>query len=292
MINIARQQYCIDIMNYSDAYIQKLKQGMFKSSACVDTSYVRDVLSDLGSFSALVRMECLNDMTLLHQDIAYAKNMQESYENFADYCYDMLKQAYGASNECLSQSNQLFYKLQSELQLEHVDISIASGYIAFNLFGHGATLELMNFKRMTGIGLCYDLCMKQPTIVTSNVQEQLSPRLTCNIELAEVLQQLQSGGEVYKAIDAWSAIVNDKLQDAKRNAMPAWCATYNAYKADWFNVEFSKQNASTFCILTLTAKRLNETVCKLGKVRRLDYGLDFMKVLQLDYINNGNFNFD
>ena len=72
--------------------------------------------------------------------------------------------------------------------------------------------------------------------------------------------------------------------------MAAWNATYRAYKQDWFNAEFTKQNAMTFCTLQ-SNKRFIELTCKLAKHKKFDYGLDHMKVLQLDYINNANFDF-
>ena len=279
------------MLNYADKYIQSLKQGMYKNSACVDTSYAREVVADLQSFAALVRMECLNDMTLLHQDMNYAKNMQDSYEDFAEYCYDMLKQAFNATNEILSQCNQLFYDLRGKLNFEHTDICVASNYIVFNAFGQGNMLELYNFKRMTGIGMCYDMRMRQQTIVTNNVQEQMQSKFDNLVELADVIRCLRDASSIAQSIDAWSAIVNDKLADAKLQAMAAWNATYKAYKNDWFNVEFTKQNAATYCNLVLTTKKVYEMLHNRGKTKKLDYGIDHMKVLQLDYVNNSNFEF-
>jgi hypothetical protein len=291
MIKLERKQFEIDVANYADSYVQVLKSGMNRASAFADTSYIHSIIQELGQFSCLIRLECLNDMTMLHNDVGYARTMHESYESIGEYCYEMLKQAYDATNETLMHCNKLYYDLHSILQPEAIDISVATGYIAFNAFGNTAVLTLTNFKRMSGIGLCYDIQWQGRTIMTSNIQEQMSSKLKELQELAEVLRLLNDGGDFVDKIDAWSSIVNDKLVNAKIDAMAAWNATYNTYKKLWFNTEFTKQNAQIFCSLDIIKDKFVEAVCRQGKVHKIDYRQNHMQVLMLDYVNNANFDF-
>lgn len=289
MIKIERKQFEIDIANYADTYMQVLRNGMNKASSFADTGYVSSIMQELGHFSCLIRLECLNDMTMLHNDVAYARSMHDAYSTIGEYCYDMLKQAFDATNETLMQCNKLYYDLQRSLQPEHIDISVATNYIAFNAFGNSATLLLTDFKRMSGVGLCYDMQWQGKTICISSVQEHMSPRLIELQELSDVLRALHDAGDVVNCIDNWSAIVNDKLLTSKISAMAAWTIIFNTYKKLWSNIEFTKQNAQVFCNLSLTKDKFVESVFRQGRVKRFDYRQNYMQVLMLDYVNNANF---
>jgi hypothetical protein len=85
--------------------------------------------------------------------------------------------------------------------------------------------------------------------------------------------------------------VNEQYLLAKQNAAAAFNATYNAYKDAWFQQEFAKQTARIYCNLSLTKQNLTEVLYKTGKTKRVQYGTDAMKILQLDYLNNQNFEF-
>lgn len=289
MVTIERKQYCIDMLEYASKYATRLKQGLLKHSTYVDADYMRDIIEDLGSFAPIIRMECLNDMTLLHTDTKIAGELKSMYTDFGDYCYDMLKTAYDATNETLLLCNQLYYDIVQVLSPEHIDVAVATNYIAFNAFGKGGTVELTNFKRLSGIGLCYDILVKQQGIATSNVQEKMQARLAYFAELGEVISQLNNETQLFQLIDKWSENVNDKLLDIKNNALPAWIATYYAY--NWQQLDLTKQNALTYCNLSVQPKKVVEALFNKGRSKRVDYGVDYAKVLQLDYLNNANFDF-
>lgn len=291
MITLDSKQFRIDLNNFAETYRSQMRKKLGGPYSYVDSAYIRDVLTDLDSFAACIKLECLTDMTMLHNDVQQAEIIKDAYETYGDYCLDVLKQAYNATNECLTLNNKLYYDLQNALQFEHVDIAVSSGYVAFNSFSGGATVELINFKRMTGLGLCYDIRMKQQQIITSNIQEKMQSKLINVIELSELLSQLHNESEVYQKLDAWSEVVNDKLLEHKIQALPAWNAVWNTYKEQWFQLELTKQNAVIYCSLSMLRSKFTEQLFRYGKTKRLDYGTDHNKVVQLDYFNNSNFEF-
>ena len=291
MVTIERRQYCIDINEYAEQYIQRLRQGSTKLNLTIDAGYLRDVISELGNFAALLRIEGLNDIGLLYEDMHYAETEQSQFESFGDYCYELMHEAFDKTNICLSANNELHAKLSKVIDKNQIDINVATNYIAFNMFGSGNILELTNFRRATGIGLCYDINLRQTPILTSNIQEEFTPKLDKLIIIAEILSMLKNHAAIFNDIDEWSAQVNDKAIEGKIAALPAWNATYQTYKEAWNLVEFTKQNASTFCTMSIVKENFTEQLFKAGKIKHFNYGKDFRTLLNLDYINYLNFDF-
>lgn len=291
MLTIDKQQYEVDILAYADSYINGLRQSLVRTSAYIDESYVKDVLQQIGSFAALVRQECIYDMTLLHTDINAAKIEMDAYNDFGQYCFSKLYEAKKATDNALMLNNQLCYELSRFFDFDTTCIAVASNYIAFNLFDTGCTLELTNFKHMSGIGLCFDILLRQPPVCTTNIQERINAKLISFEDIAKVLASIRHEDKATQLIDDWSSIVNDKLQQIKLSCGPAWHATYQAYKAVWKRLELTKQNQQTYCCLSIQDGRFTESLIHLGRIRRLDYGANHMSAINLDYINDSNFKF-
>lgn len=291
MIVIDKQSYINDINNWSKLYAKNLILGL-KTTSYIDKGYAEQVLSTLDTFAPVIRQICLTDMHAFHLDTTLAMGLRDDYDSFGDYCYDMLTSAYNATNECISLNAKLYHELQAILNHEYSDLSVSSNYIAWNVFSGTATLTLTSFRRASGLGLCYDISLRNQLLQVSNIQEKMQPKLAYLTEVSEVIDALRNETKVHELIDSWSMTVNDKLVQAKNNAELAWLSTYECYKNTWIDMSFIKQISNTVCTLNVKRGRVDEVMHRLGKTKTANWQQMVQMVIHLDYFNMSNVKFD
>lgn len=291
MITIRKQEYIDSIDTWSQTYASKLLHALTTTSTYIDSAYAQQVIHTLGTFCPVIRMQCLHDMQMFHIDTAAAVRMQEDYTSFGEFCYEMLYDAYLASNECMALNNQLYADIDNMFVFEVSDLSIASNYIALNIFSNTAILTLSNFRRLTGLGLCYDMQSKV-NLQGTNVQENVMPKFKYLTEIANFADALQNNVQLQTLLDNWSDAVNDRLSQRKANAELAWHVTFECFKAKWGQPEFVKQVKHTICTMRIVKDRFEENLHRLGINKQVCWFKDDLKIVQLDYVNMLNFTFE
>lgn len=290
MITIDKHDYVNKVNDYARMYGRKILEQLHCTSSYVDPQYAKDTINGLDTFAACIRKQCLHDMSVFKQDVAAGFRLLDDYESFGDYAYEMLKQCFDATNEVLSCNNKLQTELRSKLHIDISDLSVTSNFIGLNVFSGIAKLELRNFQFMNGVGLSYDMHLLGKTVQTMNVVERIRPQLKYYVELAAFIEALEFD-DVKNLLIEWTTLANGPLLQKKLSADLAWHVTYACMKQAIDNAAFNKQVGYSLCSMHSADSHFTETLYCNGVTKTVDWGIDRAKMLQLDYINNLNFQF-
>lgn len=295
MLIIGKRKYVEDINNFGYNYGKKFLSDL-QCVSFIDSSFAQSIVREIDTFAPILRMQCLNDATTLHNDLKIAKQLQNDYDSFGDFCYDMLHDCFDASNQCMQLNNKLAQDINDLTNLQVSDLAVASNFVGWNTFSKQAKLILTNFRSVAGIGQTYDISFNAhgtSGIQTNNVQEQISPQLSRIIEISEILSMIQSNdSKLNMLLREWSSWVNDKLAEHKEQSIVAWQCTYETYKSEWFDIQFRKQIKDIYCTLSIKNGRVTELLHRYGKSNHVDWGTNVNVVPKLDYLNITNLKFE
>lgn len=291
MITIDKETFVKDIDEYGRNYARKL-ESLLKTAAFVDTSYLKTTLRELDTFAPTIRKQCMNDITMLHQDVAGATSLQDAYDSFGDYCYEMLKSGFSASNFCLQENNTLASEIYKIFGFEATDIAISSDFVGFNTFSKRAKLTLSNFRVINGRGLLYNVNFGGGgNIATNNIREFNQSEFVNFIEISRVIEEIQNeGSELNRLFEEWAKKLN-VLSERKEHARLAWYSMYKAYRDKWGEVHLRKQIKDVYCTMIIKDKHCQEVLHRSGRNNLVDWGTDTSIIPVLDYLNQSNFEF-
>lgn len=291
MITIDKETFVRDIDEYGRLYGRKL-ESLLKTAAFIDTSYLKTTLRELDTFAPAIRKNCMNDITMLHQDISGATNLQDAYDSFGEYCYEMLKSGFSASNLCLQENNKLASDIHKIFGFEASDIAISSDFIGFNTFSKHSRLILTNFRVINGRGLLYNVNFDGGGRVnTNNIREFNQSEFVNLIEMSSVIEEIQNEeSELNRLFEDWAKKLN-VLSERKEHSRLAWYSMYKAYRDNWGEVHLRKQIKDVYCTMIIKDKHCHEVLHRSGKNNTVDWGTDTSIIPVLDYLNQSNFEF-
>jgi hypothetical protein len=289
MVIFEEHSYIEKLNDWSKVYAKSLLQSFATVKTIIDIEFAKSAIESLDTFAPVINKACINDMNAFHSDLSRASSLQEDYDSFGQYCYEILKQAYAATNETMSLNTKLHYDLESMHNFVNSDVTVATGFVAYNYFSGIGTLLLTDFKNMSGIGLTFNMSLQAKSIQVNNIQEQMLSKLNYYSEIGNVIHSLNTKDVIFDKLRDWSYVVNETLIKSKQMSELAWQCTYQAYKGIWLEMSLTKLSKNTVCNMSVKSGRLLETVHQKGRTKTVNFGTDIVKVMQLDYFNNLNF---
>lgn len=293
MLIFTFEDYADMMQTYIQQYKKQLRVAMLSSKSS-DIGYFDDMISKYDSFACVISKSALLDAELFQNELKLAAMLQESNESFEHYCYDSLKNCLQNTNECIVCHNNLITELTKTFQDNTLQIAVATDYVGFNTFKR-SNIVLTNFKKLPAIGLSFAIAsavkQHQSTLIaeiSDNSFEEL-------LALQPIYEQLQKDSILYQLLENWYDTYI-KFDIAKADAKLAWFHTYAAYAKQWYKPAFIKQAKYIYCSLTVNNAKselsIDEQLTFKGRNRKICFGNDINKVIELDYFNSANVQFN
>jgi hypothetical protein len=120
------------INDFSVTHTQRL-QKLLTNNVYFDKSFIEHALETLSTFSLYMSVESTNDLYKFNKELKEAQALSNDYDSYGEYCYDMLKNAFTATNDCLNANAVLKNDLAKVLDFDRSMFNIASHYISYDI---------------------------------------------------------------------------------------------------------------------------------------------------------------